>query len=524
MPNPRKEFHSDKSLPVAWVLFLSAGIFLALLTPLGEGLDEPWHFAYVQHVAQRHSVPLGNSEFVSTEVERFLRNQPGSWALHTNFPIVQTYEDYWSQPAADRARMDRTVRDLRFSGTFVEANEGLAWQYENHQPPLYYVLTAPLFSALSQLFSFTTTFLLIRIWTVLLASLVVPAMWALTRLVFDDRGTRGRALLAAIVFPGLYPGVVRVSNDALTAALACWLFAALVAYLKTDKPRYLIAVAVLMVCGLWTKAFFIPILGGTVLTFLSFRKIRPAIVVAAAALLGLPWYLLNYHHSGAMTGLPETVLDHITLSMSARALWKMDWINLAKVLRSSHIWIGNWSLLGVRRWWYQGISWMFIVGLLGFARRPATLLNRTLRPLILIYLTIIAALIYFATQVFIHKGISAAEGWYLTSFIPIEVILCVAGAQVLLGERARWLVALLAWTCLALVVYSALFVALPYYAGFTHHSASGSVTTFHPSLSDFPLMTSRLLRFQPGLPRVLPWILILTFTVMGSLRILKPDP
>jgi len=520
----RREIPISKSLLVSWMLFLSAGLFLSLMTPLGEGLDESWHFAYVQHVAQRHTVPLGNSKYVSKEIELFLRNHPGSRSLHSQFPVVQTYEDYWAQRTEDREAMDRTISDLRFNGTFQEAETPLAWQYESNQPPLYYALTAPVFSLISNWFSFANTFLLIRIWTVLLASLVVPAMWVLSGFVFDQRGLREAAVLLVVVFPGLYPGVIRVANDALTAALACWLFAALVAYLKTERRSYLFAAAGFMVAGLWSKAFYIPILGGTVLGLLSFRKVRPALLILAASALGAPWYVINYRFSGSLTGLSETVIEKVTLSMSLQSLWMLDWENLAKVLRSSHIWIGNWSLLGVRSWWYQVISWIFLLALLGFIRKPGRLIDRTIRPLLVIYLGMLTALVYYATQVFVHKGISVAEGWYLASFIPIEAVLVVAGAHALMTVRARWLLALLAICCLGLSVYCGAFVAFPYYAGITQHNPSGSLMTFHPSISDFPLMASRLLRHHPAIPDILPWLLLLNFATIGIYRILKPTP
>jgi hypothetical protein len=254
--------YKERPLITAWIIFLSFGLFLALMTPLGEGLDEPWHFAYVQHMAQRHSVPLGNSKFVSTELDAYLQHHPASWALHTNFPEVQSYEEYWNQPDDSRSAMDQTVSDLRYSGSFKEAGSALTWQYENHQPPLFYVLTAPAFAVVSRLSSFLDTFLWIRIWTVLVASLTIPAMWMLSRTVFDEKSSQDAALLLTALFPGLYPGVVRVSNDGLTAVLACWTFVALIAYLKTEQPRYLYALAALLVAGMWTKAFFIPIVGG----------------------------------------------------------------------------------------------------------------------------------------------------------------------------------------------------------------------------------------------------------------------
>src|SRR6185295_19126431 len=314
----------------------------------------------------------------------------------------------------------------------------------------------------------------------LIASLMVPAMWMLTRLVFVEKGPGFAALLAVAVFPGLYPGVVRVSNDALAAALACWLFFALVAYLKTERPKYLYAILALIVAGLWTKAFFIPILAGVILALLSFGKVRAALTVLIASIGGIPWYVSNYLFFGTITGLPETVISHITIATSLQALSSLDWQNFVRVLRSSHVWIGNWSLLGVRSWMYQVISWMFMLGLLGFLRRPGRFLDRTIRPLAILYVAFIAGLVYIATQVFLHTSVSVAEGWYLTSFIPIESILLVAGAYALLGGCGRWLVALLSMCCLGLVVYSALFVALPYYAGLTHHNPSGSLASFHP--------------------------------------------
>jgi hypothetical protein len=236
---------------------------------------------------------------------------------------------------------------------------------------------------------------------------------------------------------------------------------------------------------------------------------------------------VNYRFSGAITGLPETVLDKITPAMTIQALWKLNWMNLARVLRSSHIWIGNWSLLDVRRWWYLIIFWLFVIALLGFIRQPRKLFDRSVRPLLLIYFGMHAALVYYATQVVIHKGLTAAEGWYLTSFIPIEAVLFVAGAYALMGIRARWLAALLGLFCLALTVYGAGFVALPYYSGLIHHNPSGTVTSFHPSLSNLPLLTSRLLRYFPAVPRFVPWLLFLNAIVVGIygiVMLIKPSP
>ncbi len=519
----KKTTHWAGSLLTAWTLFLAFGTFLALLTPLGEGMDEPWHFAYVQYASQHHGLFPGQAKFISKEVDQFLRIHPASWSVHNNSPFVQTYEDYWTQSEETRNVTDNTIRELRFTGEYEEASGGdLATQYEGHQPPGYYLIAAPVFAWASKSFSFTSTFLLVRIWTILIASLVIPGIFALTRLISSEPQANNAVLIAAL-FPGFYPGVVRVSNDALMAVLACWFFVALVAYLKLQRPGYLYCSAALMVAGLWTKAFFVPILAGTILILLLYRMFRPALILFVVSVLGWPWYVLNLYHSGAITGLPETVQSHITLADSFHALWRLDWDNLVKVLRSSHIWIGNWSFLGIRSWMYQSVFWLFILGLFGWIRRPRQLLDRTVLPLIILYFAFSAALVYYATQVFLHTGLTVAEGWYLTSFIPIESVLFTIGALALLGKHARWLIGLFELLCLTIAVYSSLFIAFPYYSGFTNHNASGSLTTFHPALPDFVLMVGRLMRYEPGISHIVPWLLLSIFVFVGGYRIVREN-
>ena len=151
------------SLFSAWGLFLSFGIFLALLTPLGEGMDEPWHFAYVQYASQHHGLFPGQAKFISKEVYEFIKTHPSSWSVHQNSSLVQTYEDYWAQSEEARNVTNDAIRELRFTGEYEEASGDLAGQYEGHQPPLYYLITAPVFALASKTFSFTNTFLLVRI-------------------------------------------------------------------------------------------------------------------------------------------------------------------------------------------------------------------------------------------------------------------------------------------------------------------------------------------------------------------------
>jgi hypothetical protein len=496
-------------LTLAWIAFLAVGTFFALLTPLGEGIDEPAHFAYVQHVAERYQAPLGHSKHFSEEVSRFLRIQPVSWSLHTLDPTLLSHDEYWQEGPDVRASRDAMLHAMRFSGDYVESTNAADVQYESHQPPLYYVLAAPVFLTGSRWLPFAGVFVLTRLWSVLLASFVIPGAFLLAGIVFEKDALATASVLGLIVaFPGLYPGVVRVSNDALAASLAAWLFFCLVGFLYTGGRPYLYGLCALVIAGLWTKAFFIPLLAAAILCLLLYGHARSAVLLLLISMAGWPWYFLNWIQSGSLTGLPETVQANTTLASSLAVLRKLDWGNVGAVLRSSHIWIGNGSLLGVRTWIYRVIGWIFLVMLLGLLRPTAMKARLRIWPLALCYVVFAASLIYFATQVFQRTGESVIQGWYLTMFIPVEAVLIAAGARSWFPTRWTLAVRLFGFMLLALLIYSALFVALPYYAGFIAHGPSGHVATYHPHLRDLSVITQRLLRFESAVPAFLPWLLL----------------
>src|SRR5262249_2629541 len=143
------------------------------------GFDEPWHFGYVQYVAQTGRLPGGPSMKLSTEVESFLLLHPIGWRLKNVFPNLHTQEEFWHQP--DRARIDASIRGLRFSGTYRDGKSEFTQQYESHQAPLYYILSAPLFWLCSRFLTFVDTFLILRLWSVLIASAVIPLSHSLAR-------------------------------------------------------------------------------------------------------------------------------------------------------------------------------------------------------------------------------------------------------------------------------------------------------------------------------------------------------
>ena len=506
-------------LIAAWITFLAGATFFVLMMPLGEGFDELWHFDYIQRVAELGKPPESHATHLSSEALQFLRLHPVAWAVHKSFPAMPSYEEYWRGDPEKRQLLDEQLSRLRFAGHYREIPDDTSWQYESHQPPLYYYLSAPMFSLFSSRLSFVHTFTAMRLFSVLLASLTVPALFFLARAALKDSSGAANAVALLVLFPGLYPSVTRVSNDALVLPLACWTLFCLVRFLEKSTPSRLFALQALLIAGLWTKAFFIPIVAGVILTLIYAGHFRAAAIVVAFSMLGAPWYIHNFIQSHTITGLPEEIDGRTSTITVAQALSKLNWLNLFRVLRSSHIWTGNWSFLSVRVWMYQVVSVVYFLGIVGLLR--GRLKNsRGIVAVGICYSVFLAGLVYHAIIIFRSGGPSITEGWYMAPMIPAEIVLFVAGMQSLLGRHQRWAFAFSQTALMLFLVYTAAFVEAPYYAGTTAHVSNGQVAAYHPHVSDIRLMSERLLRFQQFVPQALPWVLLSAFVFFAIYSIL----
>jgi hypothetical protein len=486
---------------LAWLFFVLMGLFIGLVVPLGEGFDEPWHLGYIQYLAQTGTLPPGPRLHLSVELETFLRLHPVGWRLKGIYPGLHSQEDYWHAPEAERALADQTLRSLRFESIYREGEADFSPQYESHQAPLYYLLMAPLFLGASKFLSFLDTFLFLRLASLLLASAVVPLTFALAKRVSASHMTPMGATMMVALFPGIYPDVVRVSNDALAVPLAAATFVMLARYLDWDSRKNRLLLGLTLLAGLCTKAFFVPIVAAIVAWMIANRRFRTAAIISAISVPGWIWYLRNLFVTGSVTGLPETVAASTTVMSSITSLAAIGWKALLRLTAVSHIWIGNWSLLQYRSWIYQTIMVLFAAGVAGFLAFLFKSSSRILQVLMLIYVAFAASLVYYATQVLQQIGVPVIQGWYLSLMIPIEAIVFAVGIEFLF--RRRFGVGITAFTgvCfLAMLIYGNAFIAAPYYAGLTEHAASGHLRAYHPQWADISVLAARLVRFHPWIP------------------------
>ncbi|HET9217920.1 MAG TPA: hypothetical protein VFR18_13130 [Terriglobia bacterium] len=484
---------------LCWVFFLLAAMLTALVVPVGEGFDEPWHMGYVQYVATTGALPPSPHLRLSREMQEFLEIGPVGTVLDRLYPKLQSHDSYWMADPETRNQKDTRARNLRFSAAYVEADSGFE-QYESHQPPLYYLLCAPVFKLWTAT-SLPSAFLLVRIWSVLIASTLIPLTFLLSREVSQSVSIANAATLLTAMFPGIYPDLVRVSNDALAVPLATAACLMLARYVRTRSTRDAGGLGLILLTGLATKAFFIPIFGCVLLNMLMLRAPLVAGSFLALTLPGWIFYIRNATITGSFTGLPETVQAQTSVVSSFTVVLQIDWIGVIRLAAATHIWTGFWSLLPLRSWMHQTVFCVFLLASAGFVLHLLKSKHATARVLSVLYITYLLALMYYATQTFQSTTQAIIQGWYITPFVAFEACVFTLGvAQLLKGGYRTAAVSIAAFALLALLIYGTLFVAAPYYTGFTSHAPSGHLRPYSPAVADIPIISARAVRLFPLLP------------------------
>src|SRR5690242_11594892 len=102
---------SDALKILVLLLSLTHGLLFICTTPLWEGFDEPFHYGYIQHLAEYGRLPVFGETAVSEEVRISFENAPLSRVVNSNFRNqYTTFERYWELSGADRLQRERNLR------------------------------------------------------------------------------------------------------------------------------------------------------------------------------------------------------------------------------------------------------------------------------------------------------------------------------------------------------------------------------------------------------------------------------
>ncbi len=245
-------------LVIIVAVYIVIGALYAALTPTWQVPDEPAHYNYVRALAEGRGVPV---------------IEPG---------------DY------DQAYLDRLTTEHFPPELSVESLE-----YEDHQPPLYYLLATPIYLL------FGGAVLPLRLLSVLFGAGLVVVAFGTVRTVFPERTELALMVAAFVAFiPQHVAMMAGVENDALAELVVGGTLWALVVYVGGDGGRerpWL--VGLLLAMALLTKMTVYFVLGVAVLAVaIRWRQERQtgrwvvgqlAWMFVPAVLLSAPWFIRN---------------------------------------------------------------------------------------------------------------------------------------------------------------------------------------------------------------------------------------
>jgi hypothetical protein len=496
-----------------WLCFLAKAAFYSSFLPLWEGPDEYAHFAFVQYLAATHSLPPTKAT-VSREVSESLQLAPVPWTIRRP-PLWVAQDDFWRLAPAAREEREKLLSAMpRAWATQPAKPQELL--YEAQQPPLAYLLFWLPYAA------FENSDIATRVWVLRIAGSMIASLAIPLGFLIGARTLRSpwQAIgVAAVIasMPQLMLNVTHVSNEPLAVffgTLCVLILISLPDRLHRPVPHALM-LGIAFGCALLTKAYFLALVPAIAAIYAALwlrnrentrRVVLHAVVTVSSALaIAGWWYARNVMLGGTLSGEQTDVAAQQSGISLTQAITHANWLHAVDFALISHIWWGGWSFLVVRTWMYRVIEAVLLAGLAGLALR----LVRTRGDAMSRRLAICAALAgcfwigpaYLAMVTYRVRGSAESFGYYAYCLVAAEAVCLVAGTSALLPPKwARFAVPAMV-TCFALLeVFGVIFLLMPYYAGFTAHTAQGSVRAMHLGLlqgGGFSRLFLNLTAFKP---------------------------
>lgn len=517
--------HSKKLVVLLWLCFITRGCFYSALLPMWEGYDEPFHFSFIQYVATHNSLPVPTTP-VSREVQQSLHLVPLSWEqrLHAMDPPIYTQDSYWQLPELSRRALAEQERALPPAwGTQAGTAPAM---YEAQQAPLYYwMMAVPL--GLASGWSLAARLLLIRILSVLLASLFLPIAYATAKRFFADDAQALGIVAVITCMPELMIDIGRVGNEGLAIVVYSLLTLLLLLAVQSGRSQWFIAAGVALGVGLLTKAYFLFAIPAFLLVALysilrSGGERKPvvfntAVGIGLAALIGFGWYWRNHVITGTWSGEQDAAIAaHITLPHLILAVRHVNWIGGIASVLISHTWFGGWSFLKLPKLVYAVFALGMAAALLGLVKTTlkSGLKSGRLVVLLALYGWFWVGLLCDVLVIYIARGVSASCGWYMYAVIVPEMLLVTCALYSLVPKRWCWMVLPgIAAGFAAIDIYGVFALLLPYYTGIVSHLPASDIVRPARALQLLNagphLLLDRLAANKATL--LVPWVLALLF-------------
>lgn len=327
------------------LLYLAVGALFARFTPAWQAPDEPAHYNYIRQVAEAGCCP---------------RIEPGDWS-----------SAYLTQ-----------LTSSRFAPEWLGELDSV--QYEDHQPPLYYLLASLVFR-LSE-----GDLLALRLFSVALGAGTALLSYCVCRRVLPGKPQMALAVLSLVAFLPQHLHIAgAVNNDALAELLAGLALLWLLRYLDAgDQPLWQLGVIIGMAfLSKLTVYFLLPLAllavwlrwrrGDKPISVLL-RRLLTVLLVAGAiggiwwlrniSVYGLPDFLGLGAHDGVVAGQPrsaEYIAEHGALAYlgeMATTSFKSFWGQFGWMALPLDDVLGGWLYRGFLVVMLAGVSGVVLAG------------------------------------------------------------------------------------------------------------------------------------------------------------------
>lgn len=410
---------------------VNAALFSALL-PLWEGFDEAFHYGYVETLWQTRRLPILGGTKIPYDVSASFQLAPVSHVLTASIPEAISYDAWFALPEDQRAQRRRDLERL-----VPEPRASSRPNYEAHQPPLAYILLAPLDWSMAR-FPLTVRVLVLRLFCALCSAILLFfGAAALCRGLQVPEPFATTALFTIFCSEMLYATTAHVANDWLAVGVSAFFLAALATFVCKPDRRCALRVAAWLSAGLLTKAYFLifAVLAAGIAAILVWRNRGSLRVVLGGAALVIvaasPWYLRNVALYGNVAGTHEA-FDGIGVRQALAAAPHIDWLATSGFLARASLWTGN-------NWFnsYSSTTLDIMLGLLALGMAAWCGHRRAIQPaeqaIFAAVLLFSAGVAYASCASFADRGagVAGASPWYT------QVLLAPVIALVYLG-LSRW--------------------------------------------------------------------------------------
>jgi len=467
----------------------NALLYSALL-PLWEGFDEPFHFGYVQHLANGQGLPDARVDVLSREIGASLTIAPASGLVRVNLPEIKTtFSEYFSLTPVQRASIHDQLRTVPPEWRWQGSHFG---NYEAQQAPLAYFLLALPERALAGV-PLPGRVLVLRIIGAFAGTLLV--YFGAERL-FRELGLREPYKSAAIfcIFSCqmTWATIAHVANDWLAVPFAVWSLTLTIRYWRNPNVRTAAWVGGVLALGLLTKAYFIAFIPMALVLGRRFKDLclSAAIIVLAAG----PWYLRNVLRYGAVTGLQESRAG-IGLSAVVHAAPAFHWPTVIWGSIRAALWTGNNTFMAFSANTLTAIVAAWLIALILWAVSR----HRSAEWITVLHCALfLAALAYNAVERSIYAGgVAGTIPWYpqaiLTPMLGLAFLGCSRSDRV--GRIAAGaLVGLFGYVLIATYVVK----LIPLYGGYEGRTSLSAVMGLYSSRLPFLADNLNMLTLAPA--------------------------